>query len=352
MKNTGRWWLVIVAVAAWLIYALSGVLLPFVAGMVAAYFLDPIADRLEAMGLSRTLSTLIITLIFFLFIGASGALLLPVVESQVADFISHIPEYRHSLQDQFGPVVDRIMHTLSAADIERVQGALGEHAGAVAGWALSVAGSLLKGGLALVDILSLLFIMPIVTFYLLRDWDVLVAKVDGWLPRKQAPIIRGRMIEIDQTLSAFVRGQAMVCAILGGYYGLALSATGVELGLVIGLLSGLLSFVPYLGMLSGLMVAAGLAFAQTGGWVLPSTVAAIFAVGHLTESNFLTPRLVGDRVGLHPLWVMFALMTGGATVGMVGLLLAVPVAAIAGVLLRYTLARYLESPLYHGVSPS
>ncbi len=352
MNNSWRWWLIIVLVFAATVYILSGVLLPFVAGMVLAYFLDPVADRLEALGLSRTLSTVSITLIFFVLIGVSGAILLPMIEAQVADFILHIPDYRQSLQVRFGPVVDQMMRHLSPQDLERLQGAIGEHAGAVVEWGLSLLGRVVKGGLALVDILSLLFIMPIVTFYLLRDWDILVAKVNSWLPKDHAQVIRGRMIEIDQTLSAFVRGQALVCGLLGAYYAIALSVAGVGLGLVIGLLAGLLSFVPYLGMLTGFVVAAGMAFAQTGSWVLPGIVAAIFAVGHLVESNVLTPRLVGDRVGLHPLWVMFALMSGGALVGIVGLLLAVPLAAIAGVLLRYTMARYLESPLYHGAGRS
>ncbi len=348
MKNTGRWWLAIIAVFAVIIYSLSSILLPFVAGMVAAYFLNPLVHRLERLGVSRTLSTVIITLIFFLLIATAAALLLPMVEEQIAAFIDHVPDYRHSLEVRFGPMVNHWLRQLSHKDFERLQGALGEHAGVVAQWALEILGSVLKGGLALMDILSLMFIMPIVTFYLLRDWEVLVAKVDGWLPKDHAEIIRGRLIEIDQTLSAFVRGQALVCLILGAYYGLALSVAGIELGLVIGLLAGLLSFVPYLGMLSGLMVAMAMAFAQTGEWTLPAIVAGLFAIGHLAESNFLTPRLVGNRVGLHPLWVMFALMSGGALVGLVGLLLAVPVAAIAGVIIRYVMARYLESPLYGG----
>jgi len=348
MKHPERWWLAIVAAFAVVVYGLSGVLLPFVAGMVAAYFLDPIAGRLGRLGLSRSLSTVLITFSFFLFIGAAGVFLLPLIESQISGFIEHIPEYRHSLQARFGPVVEQWMHHLSPADLERLQTALGEHAGAVAQWVVGILAQLLKGGVALVNVLSLLFIMPIVTFYMLRDWDELVAKVDGWLPRTQAGIIRARMVEIDQILSAFVRGQAMVCATLGTYYGVALSVAGVDLGLVIGLTAGLLSFVPYLGMLTGLTVALVMAFAQTGDWPLPAIVGAIFAVGHLTESNVLTPKLVGDRIGLHPLWVMFALMAGGALAGIVGLLLAVPVAAIVGVILRYATARYLESPLYRG----
>jgi predicted PurR-regulated permease PerM len=190
--------------------------------------------------------------------------------------------------------------------------------------------------------------MPIVTFYLLRDWDVLVARVNVLLPKDHAEIIRGRMSEIDQTLSAFVRGQAMVCLVMGVYYGVALSVADVGLGLVIGLMSGVLTFVPYLGMLSGVTLAMGMAFAQTGDWTLPLIVAGIFLAGNLVENNYLVPKLVGDRIGLHPLWVIFALMAGGALAGMVGLLLAVPVAAIAGVILRYVISRYLESPLYYG----
>ena len=348
MTQTWRWWVVIWGAAAVVLYALSSVLLPFVTGMVVAYFLNPLVQRLQRWGISRTVGTLLMMLAFFTLSGLLLAALLPRIEAEVSDTLSHLPEYRQSLELRFGPLVHKLMGKLSPADLSRLQDGLSAQAGTVAGWALSLVSGVVRGGLALMDILSLVFIMPIVTFYLLRDWDVLVAKVDAWLPQDQAPVIRGRLQEIDQTLSAFVRGQALVCLVLGCYYGISLSVAGIDLGLVIGIVAGLLSCVPYLGMLTGLLVALGMAFAQTGDWLLPAIVGAIFAVGHLTESNVLTPRLVGDRIGLHPLWIMFALMSGGALMGFVGLLLAVPVAAVIGVLLRYTMERYLDSPLYLG----
>ena len=343
MTSSWRWWLALTAVAGVVLYALSSVLLPFVAGMVVAYFLNPLLSRLQLWGMSRSLGTVIILLLFFALGGVALAGLLPRVESQVADAVRHLPEYRQSLETRLGPLVQDY---LSSENLAKLQTALGEHAGDVAGWALQAVAQVLRGGLAVMDVLSLLFIMPIVTFYLMRDWTVLVAKVDAWLPRHQAPVIAGRMAEIDDILSAFVRGQALVCVVLASYYGAALSLVGVDLGLVIGLLTGLLSFVPYLGMLTGLMVSLGLAFAQTGTWAMPAAIAVVFAIGHLTESNVLTPRLVGERIGLHPLWIMFALMAGGALLGFVGVLLAVPVAAVIGVVLRYALSRYLVSALY------
>ena len=345
MQNSWRWWVVIVTVLGGCLYALSGVLLPFVAGMVVAYFLNPLVERL---GLSRAVSALIILLIFFSAAGLAVMALIPRIETEIIDAFAHVPEYRHSLELRFGPLLDQVMGMLSAQDMTRLQGALGGQVGAVAGWVLALLGRVLRGGLAVMDVLSLLFIMPIVTFYLLRDWDRLVDKVESWLPRDHAPLIRTCLAQLDQTLSAFVRGQALVCLVMGSYYGLALTVAGVDLGLVIGIFTGLFSFVPYLGMLSGLMVAVGVALAQTGSWGLPASVAAIFAIGHLTESNVLTPRLVGDRIGLHPLWIMFALMAGGALVGLVGMLLAVPVAAMIGVVLRQLMDGYLQSSLYQG----
>ncbi len=347
-----RWWLVILAVCLALIYLLSGVLVPFIAGMATAYFLDPIADRLERWGLSRTSATLAITAAFFVLVVTVIIVLAPLIEGQLAEFISHIPEYRKSVEDRFGPAVKTLLSHLSRHDVEKLRGALGDQAGAVASWAFgflqAILGSVLKGGMALVNLASLLFITPIVTFYLLRDWPKLIERVKAWLPRKQAPLIIDCAGQIDSTLSAFVRGQALVCLALAALYGVGLTLVGIDLGLVIGIAAGVLSFVPYLGTLSGLTIAVGVGIAQGGDWHLPAAAAGVFAVGHLLEGNFLTPRLVGDRVGLHPLWIMFALLAGGAGFGFVGILLAVPVAAVTGVVVRTMLAGYLTSPLYLG----
>ena len=349
MTSQWRWWLGIVAVAGLVLYALSSVLLPFVAGMVVAYFLNPAVTRLEGWGLGRSLGALVLMLLFFSLGGLVIALLEPRIQAEILDTLDHIPEYRHSIEAWAMPL---LQHYVAPQDLERLQAALGDHAGDVARYAVQVVGRILRGGLAVMDVLSLLFIMPIVTFYLLRDWTLLVAKVAGWLPRPQAQEIMGQLAEIDQMLSAFVRGQVLVCALMAAFYGVALSAVGVDLGLVIGMLAGLMSFVPYLGVLAGLTASVGMAIAQTGAWHLPMLAAIVFVIGHLAESNFITPKLVGERIGLHPLWIMFALMSGAALVGFVGMLLAVPVAAVVGVLLRYAIARYLASPLYHGAPPS
>ena len=194
-------------------------------------------------------------------------------------------------------------------------------------------------------------ITPIVTFYLLRDWDLLVARIDGWLPRRHVDVIREQMRLIDRSLSGFVRGQLMVCLMLGVFYAIGLTVVGLDFGLVIGLATGLVSFVPYFGMLAGFVVGIGVAVAQFGSWVPVALVAAVFVIGQFVEGNFVTPRVVGNRIGLHPVWLIFALLAGGALFGFTGLLLAVPVAAVLGVLVRFSLERYLAGAAYRGRGP-
>ncbi|CAA7627197.1 AI-2E family transporter [Magnetospirillum sp. UT-4] len=343
-----RFWLIGMGVSLVLLYVLRGVLLPFVAGMAIAYFLDPLADRLERAGVSRILATSIITLAFFTTLVVVLLVLAPVIEDQVVAFAQKVPGYIESINQWLDPLIREAQRRLSPRDIEKLRSSAGEYAGTVAGWGVGLLKGLVSGSLAVVEILSLVFITPIVTFYLLRDWDTITAKVEGWLPRRHAATVREQFAEIDRTLSGFVRGQATVCLALGTFYGVGLSLVGLDLGLVIGGLSGLFSFVPYLGTISGFVAGVGLAFAQTQDWQLPAIVAGVFIVGQMIEGNVLTPKLVGDRVGLHPVWVMFALLAGGGLFGFVGILLAVPVAAVIGVLVRFALSRYLASPLYTG----
>lgn len=346
-----RFWLIGLTVFVLLLYLLREVLLPFVAGMAIAYFLDPLADRLERAGLSRTMATSVITAAFFVVVVLAFVLLFPVVEGQVTAFVHRVPGYLDALGERIEPLVAELKRKLSAGDIEKLRSSAGEYAGTAVAWVVDFLKRLLTGGLVVLNLLSLLFITPIVTFYLLRDWDVMLARVDGWLPREHAVTIRAQAKEINRTLAGFIRGQALVCLILGAFYGLGLTAVGLDLGLIIGLVSGLVSFIPYLGTISGFVVGVGLALAQSPGWELPALVAGVFLAGQLLEGNFLTPKLVGDKVGLHPVWIMFALLAGAALFGFVGILLAVPVAAVIGVLVRFALGRYLESPLYHGNHP-
>lgn len=347
-----RFWLIGTVVFVLALWLLRAVLLPFVAGMAIAYFLDPVADRLQRAGLSRTLATLLITGGFFVVMVVLLILLVPVLQEQVLDFAHRMPDYIDALSKRLQPIILDLKRKLSARDIEKLRSSVGEYAGTAVTWGVELLRGLLTGGLALVSLLSLVFITPVVTFYLLRDWDDMVARVDGWLPRQHADTIRAQFREIDRTLAGFLRGQAMVCLALGTMYAVGLTLVGLDLGLVIGLVSGLVSFIPYLGTLTGFAVGVALAYAQTQDWVMPAMVTAVFVVGNLIEGNFLAPKLVGDRVGLHPVWIMFALLAGGGLFGFVGIILAVPVAAVVGVLVRFSLSHYLQSPLYRGNGPA
>ncbi len=331
-----------------MLYLLRSVLLPFVAGMAIAYFLDPLADRLERAGLSRIIATAMITLVFFSLFGFLLFLLIPVLEQQVVTFVQRLPGYVATLNERARPILFEFYSHLSPEEIEKLQNSVGAYAGTAAGWVLDLVKGVLTGGIAVLSILSMLFITPVVTFYLLRDWDNMVATIDNWLPRHRAEIIRFELQEIDRTLAGFVRGQATVCITLAVFYGAGLTLTGLDLGLMIGIGTGLGAFVPYVGMLIGLIASLGLAVAQGAEWHLLAGIGLVYGIGNVLEGNILTPKLVGGRVGLHPVWIIFSLLAGGALFGFLGILLAVPAAAVIGVLTRFGLENYLKSSLYHG----
>ncbi len=343
-----RFWLIALVVFVAALWLLRDILMPFVAGMAVAYFLDPVADRLERAGLSRLTATVIITVGFVVLLMLVLLLLVPVLQGQLGSFVSHIPSYAARLAQRSQPLLERIQEYLSPEDVERLRAAVGEFAGTAITWRGGVLKGVLASGGAICNLLSVLFITPVVAFYLLRDWDRMLDKVDSWLPRRHAPVIRAQFAEIDRSLAGFVRGQATVCLALAGMYGVGLTLVGLEVGLVLGIAAGLVSFIPYLGSISGFVVGVLLAVAQSHEWVLPAMVAGVFIVGQAIEGNFLTPKLVGDRVGLHPVWIIFALLAAGSLFGFVGVLLGVPLAAMIGVLVRFALSRYLASPLYSG----
>ncbi len=339
-------WLAGIGVFAVLLSLLSGVLMPFVAGMAVAYFLDPVADRLEKWGCSRIVATSLITVLFFLLAAGVAVLLFPLLQTQVMAFVSRVPHYAGVLRENAAPLLEHLQSSLSADAVERLRGAAGSYAGEAIQWVGSLIKNLWSGGVALLNVLSLVVITPLVTFYLLRDWDRIVARVDALLPRRAAPTIRAQVREIDRTLAGFIRGQATVCLLLGVFYAVGLTVVGLEFGLLVGLGTGLISFVPYVGMLVGLATGLGIAFVQFADMTSVALVAAVFACGQVMEGYALTPRLVGDRVGLHPVWILFALLAGGALFGFTGVMLAIPVAAVLGVLVRFALDRYVKGPLY------
>jgi len=334
------------------IQSLRDILLPFVAGMAVAYFLDPLADRLEARGLPRMAATVTITLIFFLIVIGGLVMLFPLLQVQVAAIAERLPDLFALVEQLTKHALERVLSVLPPDTMQRASDAAGNYAGYVVGWMKTIVTRLWSGGLALFQILSMILIMPIVSFYMLLEWDHIVEKFDSLLPRKQAPLIREQLSQIDATISAFVRGQATVCLVLSIFYGIGLSLVGLEAGLLIGLGAGLVSFIPYVGAVSGFVVGVGIAIVQFDTLSPVMVVAAIFITGQLAESYVLTPRLVGDKVGLHDLWIIFALMAGGTLFGFTGVLLAVPSAAVIGVLIRFSIGQYLKSPLYSGHTTS
>jgi predicted PurR-regulated permease PerM len=342
-------WSAALAALIAVMWLLSAILLPFIAGLVLAYFLDPVADALERYGLPRLAATGLILLTAIFILTTALVILVPVLNEQLARFADDLPSLIESLVARFDEFAPLWMKELVANSGANVQGSITEVAGKAAGWIVSLLSSILSGGMALVNLLSLMVVTPIVAFYLLVDWDSMIAKVDSWLPRDHADVLRQLARQIDAAMAGFIRGQGSVCLLLGAFYAVALSLAGLKFGLAIGLLAGFLTFIPYAGALIGGVLAIGVGLVQFWpGYVSILMIAGIFALGQFIEGNFLSPKLVGKSVGLHPVWLMFALFAFGYVFGFVGLLLAVPMAAAAGVLVRFALGQYLQSPLYLG----
>ena len=337
--------LVVVILALWL---LSEILLPFVAGLAIAYLLTPVTDRLERLGLNRLAAALlIITLVVLAFVYLI-LLVVPILSSQLSSFIESVPAYVTRLQtllsDPGRPWIQKLLGAGFTADKS-----ISDLVTQGVGWLTSFLHSMWSGGRALVSVFSLIVVTPVVAFYLIYDWHRMIGTVDGWVPVAQRDTVRTLALEVDAAISGFVRGQIGVCLILGSFYAVALTLTGLNFGLLIGLISGLITFVPYVGSMTGLVLSLGVAVVQFWpqyGLIL--TVLGIFLVGQFVEGYVLSPKLVGESAGLHPVWLIFALLAFGYLFGFVGLLVAVPLAATIGVLLRFALRRYLQSSLYTG----
>jgi predicted PurR-regulated permease PerM len=347
-KQAG-FWVIALLVLIFVLWLFQTILLPFIAGFVLAYFLDPVADRLERLGLPRIAATAIILLFAILLVALAAVMVIPVVVDQSAKLAAEMPTLVHAVVEKFNAWAPQQLKDMLANSGNDIQNQIGDYAGKAILWVVGLLTSLWSGGQALVSILSLLVITPIVAFYLLADWDHLVAKIDGWLPRDHQQEIRGIARDIDRAMAGFIRGQGTVCLILGTFYAVGLSLVGLKSGLAIGFAAGLLSFIPYVGALIGGVMAIGVGLVQF--WpneVQLFAVIAVFAIGQFLEGNFLSPRLVGGSIGLHPVWMMFALLAFSYVFGFLGLLLAVPLAAATGVFVRYGLNRYLNSKLYKG----
>ena len=327
-------------------WSLGNVLLPFVLGGAIAYFLDPVADRLERLGLSRVAATGVITFAGILVFVMMALLVVPTLINQSIQLVNVAPEYARNfgsfISDRFPSVLD------AGSTLRQSLDDLGE---TIKSRGVELLETALVSAASLLNIVVLMVIVPVVSVYLLLDWDRMVAQIDKLLPRDHAPVIRQLARDIDKTLASFIRGMGTVCLILGTYYAVALMAVGLQFGLVVGFIAGLVTFIPYLGALIGGTLAIGLALFQFwGDWLHIGLVAGIFAIGQMVEGNILTPKLVGSSVGLHPVWLILALSVFGALFGFVGMLVAVPVAAALGVIARFAVDQYKSSMLYQGTS--
>jgi len=346
IKDQFRYWGAATALFLFTLWFLGDVLLPYIVAGAMAYFLDPIADRLERMGLSRVAATSFISLVALMLAILLVLAVIPTLVNQLTALINAAPDIARKLQgfllERFPDLAD------STSTIRQTLAKIGAAIQARGG---ELANSLISSALGVISAVVFIVVVPVVAFYLLLDWDRMVARIDAMLPRDHAPTVRRLALEVDAVLAGFVRGQVSVCLALGTFYSTALMLAGLQFGLIVGAIAGAITFIPYIGSMVGGVLAVGLALFQFwGDWVSIGIIAAIFFVGQFIEGNILTPRLVGKSVGLHPVWLLVALSVFGSVFGFAGLLVAVPVAAAIGVLIRFGVEQYHASLLYRGTT--
>lgn len=324
------------------ISAVSSILLPFLVGLAVAYLLDPLADRLEALHVPRALAALAVLLGFLGVIVGIILLIAPILGEQLTGIAHALPRYVAELR----PFLLRLLRQASSA--AQAKDLMAQASSRFVEFLSARGGALLSEGLAIFNTLTLMLVSPVVAFYMLRDWDKMLATLDRWLPHRAAPTIRTLLSECDAALSGFVRGQTLVCIALGFMYAIGWSLVGLQYGLLLGLIVGLLGFVPTAGPTFGVIVALIVAIGQWGTSELNhiGLVFLVFVVAQAIEQVYLTPKLIGEKIGLHPVWVLFAIFVGGALLGLPGVFIAVPSAAVIAVLARFGLQRYLASSLF------
>ncbi|MCE2522806.1 MAG: AI-2E family transporter [Rhodobacteraceae bacterium] len=348
IKQQAMWWGTVLLVLVLALIVLDEVLLPYLVGLAIAYLLDPLADRLENLGCSRFWATTIISVSALLIVLAGLVFLVPLLIQQFAELTLFVPELFASLREFATPYLQKYAPNLLSAELD-ILASLGRIGDVAETLAKNIVAQAFSIGIGALNALLFLLVVPVVVVYMLADWDLAVAAVRRWLPRDHAEELVGLFRDVDRALAGFVRGQLTVCGMLAVYYAVLLEVVGLQFGLVVGVVAGALSFIPFVGSIGGGALAIGLAvfqFWQEPLWI--GAVAVIFFSGQLIEQNFLTPRLVGKSIGLHPVWLLFALSAFGSLFGFVGLLVAVPASAAIGVFFRYGIKRYLASRLHLG----
>lgn len=350
MSNTQRWqWLLIALVLGWLVWLLSPILLPFLLGAIFAYLGNPLVDRLQRLGLGRSIAASLVFLLMLLIVVVALVLLIPLIQRQIVRLVVALPGYIAWINETLIPWLESRLHVLTGdIDVSFLLEELRKNiitVGGIAGRAVSYA---TRSGLVLVGVVIAVVLVPVVSFYLLRDWEKLEAAIDSLVPRDAQPVIRRLARETDEVLGAFMRGQLAVMVAMGVYYSIGLTLVGLELGILIGAIAGLVTFVPYLGFTVGLIMGLVAALVQYHDAPHIILVLVVFGIGNMLENFVFVPKFVGDRIGLHPVAVIFAVLAFGKLFGVFGVLLALPMASVTKVLLRYAQDRYVASSLYAG----
>jgi predicted PurR-regulated permease PerM len=348
-RNSLVLWLLIGGALAYIFYALfHNILMPFIVAIIIAYILKPIVESLATVKFSRALSATLLVGGFILIVIAASLFAIPLVKNELLSFSQKIPSQLKRLEETLTPHFSDVMSTLDQTTVAKIQTTLSDYFSDMLSWTLKLLAGLFTSSLAIANLISLIILTPIITFYVLRDWPKMEGFCSDLVPVKGRKTYQSLMSEIQQTLSAYFRGQATVCLVLVVYYVIALSAIGLDFAFILGFISGLLVFIPYVGFLIAFIAALGVSLAQVTSLKGALLVIAIYGVGHIIEAYYLTPKLVGDRIGLHPVWIIFALLAGGVVAGFSGILIAVPIAAIINVLLRFLFNLYRHSPAFLG----
>jgi len=345
MKNSTWGWVIGIALLLVLAYFIQNILMPFVIGLLVAYSFNPLVNKLENIKIPRTLSALLVILIFLSLIGSILFFAIPFLSTELIKLAKNLPEYGERLLLLMTPIFDTVTQYIGTEDIAHLQETAKQHIGEMFNWGFKVLTNVLTGGLALANLLSLIIITPFVAFYLLRDWQDIAQTTQKLIPKKYTASWIELTTQIHDTLGGFIKGQATLCLILAIIYSIGLSLVNLDYAITIGIFTGLLAFIPYVGVFIGVSVGLGMAFAQFEDWTSIVLVAIVFFVGQIIEGSILAPMLVGDRVGLHPVWMIFALLAAGTLFGFVGLLFAVPIAALIGVLVRFSYKHYMQPAL-------
>lgn len=334
------------------LYFLQGILLPFVTGLFIAYAMNPAVRLFEKWGVSRTIGSSLMIIGFFLLIALLLFIAIPFLQTELLIFASRVPQYGERLISGLKPLLEDVFHYIEPYDIERFRTLASSYLGDIVSWGIKLLGRVLTNSFALANLISLIVITPIVAFYCLRDWNLIINTVDRWLPRPYEPLLRRIFTDINATIGGFAKGQALVCLMVGAYYSIALTFVGLDFSVVVGVIIGIMAFIPYVGAFVGFVLSIGIALAQFTEWSFVGIVASIFVIGQSLEGYLLIPYFVGNRIGLHPVWVLFALFAGGALYGFMGILFALPIGAAVGVIIRYARDYYFKSPYYLGKTSS